>query len=44
MSDIYMNRVFGDTFKNNFKPETNNTNYIPVEYWQISKKRMAKSK
>ena len=37
-----MNRVFRDTFKDNFKPDPNN--YVPVEYWQIGKKRVAKSK
>ena len=40
MSDIYMNRVFRDTFKENFNPPTNN--YVPVEYWQIGIKKQKK--
>ena len=43
MSKKYMNKVFWDTFKFNFR-EPESTEYIPKEFWQMSEKSLQGAK
>ena len=44
MSTKYMNKVFQDTFKFNFRERPDSTDYIPQEYWQLTERNYNGSK